>query len=253
MLGAIALGSFLNAISNSITLPDELIYVMTGSILLCWLCVEILLKIKPIKWVVADNREIVITKPGLKIRIAILGMIVLLSIPIVLKWGVIPNNNFWTIKVYDFTNIGDSADKNKIGEKFSGQILDNLLKEQFQAQKGKIYDSHFKGAGIITIRGDSGTDERKYPTPYITVYGTIQDDFNSGDYLLDLRVAAFSSDQPQKNGPSVPLLINEYHISGDEEHMKDVSKTISDKLILLIKCYPPNEDVRHNIKKCQSD
>ena len=80
--GLLCLGSFLDAVSNAITIiTPSITYIGTLLILLCWLLAFVFLKYKPIRWVARNGQLIRITKLNSKFYFLLAGFILLLWIP----------------------------------------------------------------------------------------------------------------------------------------------------------------------------
>jgi hypothetical protein len=85
ILGVLALGGFLDAISNSIALiTPHVTYIATLILVLGWLGLEIFIKKRAIKWQNKDGSIIQIHSLGYQIRLWLVGAIVLLWVPMMI-------------------------------------------------------------------------------------------------------------------------------------------------------------------------
>jgi len=81
LAGFLALGSLLDSIGNAVTLITPSITVVgTLLILTAWLLTELMLKRSPVRWSTKDG-HIIIKKLGWKVRLSLVGMILLLWVP----------------------------------------------------------------------------------------------------------------------------------------------------------------------------
>ncbi|MBA2501980.1 MAG: hypothetical protein H0V27_03785 [Pyrinomonadaceae bacterium] len=81
-LGFFTLGTALDAISNAISLlTPSTTYAVATVIVILWVWIEFHLRLRPIKWIAAGNREIRLCRLGIKPRLIFIGVILLLFTP----------------------------------------------------------------------------------------------------------------------------------------------------------------------------
>lgn len=81
LLGVLALGNLLDAIGNAVSIITPIVtYVSTIILLLVWVVIELLTKFKRVPWLLKDQR-INVTGIGVKIRLSLLGIVLLLWVP----------------------------------------------------------------------------------------------------------------------------------------------------------------------------
>lgn len=82
LVGFLAVGSFLDAVSNAVSLVGPaLTYVGSLIVSVLWVSAEFFLKTRPVRWVVSGGQEIRLRSLGIKPRLALAGAILLLWIP----------------------------------------------------------------------------------------------------------------------------------------------------------------------------
>ncbi len=82
LAGFLALGAFLDAISNAISvISPPITYFGSVAIVLLWIIAEQLLRKYPLRWIISERQGIRIKSFGVKPRLALLGIIALLWIP----------------------------------------------------------------------------------------------------------------------------------------------------------------------------
>ena len=83
LFGLLALGTLLDAISNAISLITLPIAIAsTGIILATWIIIEFIAKLRGIRWVTRGGNAFIVTKLGIKPRLALFGVISLFWLPI---------------------------------------------------------------------------------------------------------------------------------------------------------------------------
>lgn len=84
--GMLALGTFLDAVSNSLTLISWQVAI-AGTVLLwlSWFTIQYTLRKNSVTWVISNNDELLITRMGPKFMLSFVGMTILLWIPSLIK------------------------------------------------------------------------------------------------------------------------------------------------------------------------
>lgn len=173
--GIIALGTFIDAINNSISLPPVYAFVLIAALALAWVGVEIILRVKAQEWVLKGGQKSSLKKLGVWPRLAFAGALTMLLIPklgFVLEqgagrgWGTDPSSNSASEqRTEDSQQALSSSQQNKIillVANFSSTTGENygvteLLLERLRDATSEFPDIEVKALGE-TITAQQGKD-----------------------------------------------------------------------------------------------
>jgi len=103
----------------------------------------------------------------------------------------LPENGIWKIKVFEFLDYGENAERNHVGQRFSAALLDRLTQRQLNVYQSTGPDPGDFTLSIIPIRGAPyEVSWKAYAdlAPAIIVSGCIEDDRDrAGSYLFTVR------------------------------------------------------------------
>jgi hypothetical protein len=139
----------------------------------------------------------------------------------------------WKLKVYDFNTFGEVVSKQRVGERLSGRILDDLLRRQLNAQQSKEQTpltSMFSTRGPEPIR--DALKAYQDLAPFVEVSGYI-DENKSGDFNLHLRVTSIDADLRL-----MPIFSGTYIVSKDESNWDELSRSIGERIFALLSAMP---------------
>src|SRR3989442_15231 len=107
--GFVLFGGLLNAIGTSLTLVSPTItYVGSLVVLTFWAIIEALLRRKRASWVVKGGKTIKIVQPGIQVRAGILGVVLMLWTPILIRTFHLVRSPESASSVQIKTRIGDT-------------------------------------------------------------------------------------------------------------------------------------------------
>lgn len=121
LLGIISCGALLDSIDNAMSFPPLLIYVLFTTIFFTWLVVEISLKRKSRKWI-KGGTVITISKLGVMPRFAILGSLILLALPQIIRLNNINQNQELPPVIKENEKEQDKSEEENI------QIVSNFIR-----------------------------------------------------------------------------------------------------------------------------
>jgi hypothetical protein len=109
MIGFIAFGTFLDSMSNAVSLVQPMFtYMGSLALIFLWALTELILRKRPLHWIIDSGATVRLQKLGAKPRLMIMGIIILLWIPQIvdLKNHEIPLDSKPTISSHN-TSSGD--------------------------------------------------------------------------------------------------------------------------------------------------
>jgi hypothetical protein len=136
----------------------------------------------------------------------------------------------WKVRVYNFDNWGTSVRERHVGERFSGLILDHLLKLDLQAKTAP--EPPPDPVGFVGYRGPAPTrigDEFKDLAPFITVTGYVEDVEESA-FRTHVRVSAIDSHLRIET-----LMVEVFLVEGDEKSTTAEARNIAGAIHSVIR------------------
>jgi len=127
----------------------------------------------------------------------------------------------WTVVVFNFKNWGEALEKQKIGERFSGFILNSLLDRHLNAKQMDEEPQY-----LPTRSGMVNPDLRKYSEfiPFFAIAGFVA---NENEQEIESTIRVFSIDSNQRMRP---LLVNEVSFSYNAEEMRLAAKQAAENI-----------------------
>ena len=138
----------------------------------------------------------------------------------------------WKLRVYYFDNLGEKVKKNHVGERFSGRILDDLVRRQLDAKQGTEQRSF---TNIFLLRGgppEDALEAYRKLAPFVEVSGYIDEEINGG-FNANVRVNRVDVDLSFS-----PLLDKTYKLSPDESNWEATTQSIGEEVFGLISTMP---------------
>lgn len=142
------------------------------------------------------------------------------------------SNFSWQLRVYNFNNYGESAENEKIGERFSEMILQALLQNEINAIKGDREQ-------IEIIPGRSGENaflkrEYQYLAPLIMITGSVID---SGDkFTAYVRVTSIN-----RSASLRLLMASGYKVEKKINKMESVADIATKQIIASLEKFQRNQ------------
>ncbi len=133
-------------------------------------------------------------------------------------------SSHWKLRVYHFENLGEAAKQNQTGERFSGRILDDLLRRQLDAKQGT---ERMPPTDIFQFRGDPPQDlltAYRQLAPFVCVSGFV-DEGKSKQLTAHVRVSRIDADLHFE-----PLLARTYELSADESNWDAITQSIGEEI-----------------------
>lgn len=135
----------------------------------------------------------------------------------------------WKLRVYNFENLGETVSQKHVGERFSGRVLDQLLKKQLDAKK----DNERKPpTSIFQFRGGPPEDlleAYKQLAPFISISGYIEEEEKGEMFTAYVRVTKVDA-----NVEIEPLLNQSYKLSKNESDWDIISDSIGEEIFGLL-------------------
>jgi hypothetical protein len=113
------------------------------------------------------------------------------SLRTVLRSNVLAKNDNWKIKVFDFFDYGENAERNYVGQRFSAALLKRLTQYQVDVYHTTGVDPGNAAMSIVPMRGSAvEVDWQAYAdlAPAIIVSGYVEDNVDgAGSYRFTVR------------------------------------------------------------------
>ena len=108
--------------------------------------------------------------------------------------NLLPQSEYWKIKVFEFADYGDRAEQKHLGQRFAAKVLDELSKGQTLAMKG----ARRERVAVVPQRAAVHDAARLYGhrdlAPAVVVTGYIEDAERAGKYAYNVRVTVVSNE-----------------------------------------------------------
>jgi hypothetical protein len=133
----------------------------------------------------------------------------------------------WKIQVYHFENWGRTLDEDKIGQRFSGLILDELLRLDLTANAADEPPPAGLIRDIIATRMPTPAkvdEEYKEKAPFISVAGFVEEE-GTNEFVVHVRVSAIDSDLR-----ILTVLVDEIKLSKTRKEMDSVAKSLAERI-----------------------
>jgi len=137
------------------------------------------------------------------------------------------NISKWKIRVYHFDNFSFEASQQRLGERFSGLILNNLLNMSLNAKRNMSLNAKRDMTQVIPMRSSTPVKimkEYEELAPYISINGFIEDK-DKDTFIVHVRVSKIYSTQEIET-----FLTKEYTITCDYVEMRKKSMLVTDDI-----------------------